>query len=50
MVAVLRENGELSWTGLVMSLWAFYSLLGGFAYGTVHRRLSAAACWPRWPC
>jgi predicted MFS family arabinose efflux permease len=40
VVAVLRSNGELSWTGLVMSLWAFYSLLGGFAYGTVRRRLT----------
>jgi predicted MFS family arabinose efflux permease len=40
VVAVLRENGEVGWTGLVMSLWAFYSLLGGFAYGTIHRRLS----------
>ena len=43
VVAVLRENGELGWTGLVMSLWAFYSLVGGFAYGTVHRRLPAVA-------
>jgi hypothetical protein len=43
VVAVLRENGELGWTGLVMSLWAFYSLLGGFAYGTMHRRLPAVA-------
>ena len=43
VVAVLRENGELGWTGLVMSLWAFYSLLGGFAYGTLHRRLPAIA-------
>jgi MFS family permease len=41
VVAVLRENGELGWTGLVMTLWAFYSLLGGFAYGTMHRRLPA---------
>jgi MFS family permease len=41
VVAVLRENGELTWTGLVMSLWAFYSLLGGFAYGTMHRRVPA---------
>ena len=43
IVAVLRENGELSWSGLVMSLWAFYSLWGGFAYGTMHRRLPAVA-------
>jgi MFS family permease len=41
VVAVLRENGELGWTALVMTLWAFYSLLGGFAYGTMHRRLPA---------
>ncbi len=39
VVAVLRENGELGWTGLVMSLWAFYSLVGGFAYGMLHRSL-----------
>ncbi len=43
IVAVLRENGELTWSGFVMSLWAFYSLLGGFAYGTMHRRLPAIA-------
>jgi predicted MFS family arabinose efflux permease len=41
LVAVLRANGELSWAGVVMALWAFYSLLGGFAYGTVRRRLPA---------
>jgi MFS family permease len=40
VVAVLRENGELSFAGLVMSLWAFYSLVGGFAYGMLHRSLS----------
>jgi MFS family permease len=39
VVAVLRHTGELSWTGLVLSLWAVYSLLGGFAYGTVKRGL-----------
>ena len=40
VVAVLRENGELGWTAAVLSLWAFYSLLGGFAYGTVRRGVS----------
>jgi MFS family permease len=40
VVAVLRHTGELSWTGLVLSLWAVYSLLGGFAYGTVKRGLA----------
>nr|WP_284046172.1 MFS transporter [Actinoplanes maris] len=39
VVAVLRDNGELGWTGLVMTLWAFYSLVGGFAYGTIQRAL-----------
>jgi predicted MFS family arabinose efflux permease len=39
VVANLRHNGQLAWTGLVMSLWAGYSLLGGFLYGTVKRGL-----------
>jgi MFS family permease len=43
VVAVLRDTGELSWTGLVLSLWAVYSLLGGFAYGTVKRGLAPVA-------
>jgi predicted MFS family arabinose efflux permease len=40
VVAVLRSTGELAWTGLVLSLWAVYSLTGGFAYGTVKRGFS----------
>jgi predicted MFS family arabinose efflux permease len=43
VVAVLRESGELQWTGLVLSMWAFFSLLGGFAYGTVRRGVPAIA-------
>jgi MFS family permease len=39
VVAVLRDTGQLSWTGVVLALWAVYSLLGGFAYGTVKRGL-----------
>ncbi len=39
VVAVLRSNDELVWTGPVMTLWAFYSLVGGFAYGTIRRPL-----------
>jgi len=39
VVAVLRANGEVAWTGLVLSLWAVYSLIGGFAYGTIRRGL-----------
>jgi predicted MFS family arabinose efflux permease len=40
VVAVLRESGELEWTGAVLGLWAAYSLLGGFVYGTIRRGLS----------
>jgi predicted MFS family arabinose efflux permease len=40
VVAVLRETGEVEWTGVVLGTWAAYSLLGGFAYGTAQRRLS----------
>ncbi|GLW30715.1 MFS transporter [Actinoplanes regularis] len=43
VVAVLRASGEVGWTGLVMSLWALFSLIGGFAYGTVRRGLPALA-------
>jgi MFS family permease len=43
VVAVLRASGELSWSGLVMTLWALFSLLGGFAYGTVRRGLPVLA-------
>ena len=40
VIAVLRSTGELAFAGLVASLWAVYSLVGGFAYGTVRRGLS----------
>ncbi|GAB1645267.1 MFS transporter [Krasilnikovia sp. MM14-A1259] len=43
VVAVLRDAGELEWTGAVLGLWAAYSLLGGFAYGTVRRGLPPLA-------
>ncbi|MFG1608772.1 MFS transporter [Actinoplanes sp. NPDC049265] len=39
VVAVLRESGEITWTGAVLGTWAAYSLLGGFLYGTVRRGL-----------
>ncbi|ROP29904.1 MFS transporter [Couchioplanes caeruleus] len=40
VVAVLQHSGEVEWTGAVLAMWAAYSLLGGFAYGTVKRGLS----------
>ncbi|WP_306206249.1 MFS transporter [Actinoplanes sp. RD1] len=43
VVAVLRESGEVAWTGAVLSLWAVYSLAGGFAYGTVRNGLPPLA-------
>ncbi|RSM75184.1 MFS transporter [Actinoplanes sp. ATCC 53533] len=39
VVAVLQNSGEVEWTGAVLGLWAAYSLLGGFSYGTVKRGL-----------
>jgi predicted MFS family arabinose efflux permease len=40
VVAVLRATGEVEWTGAVLGSWAAFSLLGGFAYGTVRRGLT----------
>lgn len=39
VVAALRASGEVEWAGLVLALWAFFSLIGGFLYGTVRRGL-----------
>jgi predicted MFS family arabinose efflux permease len=39
VVAVLQNSGEVEWTGAVLGLWAAYSLLGGFSYGTVKQGL-----------
>ncbi|MEV4808414.1 MFS transporter [Micromonospora avicenniae] len=43
VVAVLRESGEVGWTGLVLAMWAVASLVGGFAYGATHRSISPLA-------
>jgi predicted MFS family arabinose efflux permease len=40
VVAALRATGEIEWTGAVLGTWAAFSLLGGFAYGTVRRGLT----------
>ncbi|MEH0843050.1 MFS transporter [Micromonospora sp. CPCC 205711] len=40
VVAVLRAGGEVGWTGAVLTAWAIASLVGGFAYGAVHRSFS----------
>jgi predicted MFS family arabinose efflux permease len=34
---VLREAGQLRWSGLVLTAWGLYSLAGGFVYGTLRR-------------
>lgn len=41
IVATLRHNGELSWTGLVIGAWCCWSLLGGFVHGSLPRSLPA---------
>ncbi|MGC5050425.1 MFS transporter [Micromonospora sp. DT48] len=40
VIAVLRENGDVGFTGAVLSIWAVASLVGGFTYGAVHRSFS----------
>ncbi|MER7416543.1 MFS transporter [Micromonospora peucetia] len=40
VVAVLRESGDVGWTGAVLAVWAVASLAGGFAYGAVTRSFS----------
>lgn len=40
VVAVLRDAGQISWTGAVLAVWGAYSLVGGFAYGAMSRPLS----------
>ncbi|MEU4773099.1 MFS transporter [Micromonospora sp. NPDC023644] len=43
VVAVLRESGDVGWTGAVLAVWAVASLVGGFAYGAVTRSFSPLA-------
>ncbi len=43
VIAVLRENGDTAFTGVVLSVWAVASLVGGFAYGAIHRSFSPVA-------
>jgi predicted MFS family arabinose efflux permease len=40
VVAVMRDSGQVGWTGAVLTMWAAYSLVGGFAYGALSRPLS----------
>ncbi len=40
VLALLREAGQVEWTGAVLTMWAAYSLVGGFAYGAVSRPIS----------
>ena len=39
VIAVLQNAGDVEWTGAVLGLWAAFSLVGGFTYGTVKRGL-----------
>ena len=43
VVAVLRDAGQIQWTGAVLAMWGAYSLVGGFVYGAVPRALSPLA-------
>jgi predicted MFS family arabinose efflux permease len=37
LVAELRASGDTGWIGLIMAVWAGYSLVGGFVYGSLKR-------------
>ncbi|MFC6005641.1 MFS transporter [Angustibacter luteus] len=39
IIATLRASDQLQWTGLVASVWAFASLLGGVVYGAIPRSI-----------
>jgi MFS family permease len=39
IVAQLRANGELSWTGLVVMMWAAGSAVGGLVYGSLKKSI-----------
>lgn len=39
VVAMLRDAGQVDWTGVVLALWASCSLIGGFTYGALSRSL-----------
>ncbi|GAA2069888.1 MFS transporter [Actinomadura alba] len=40
LVAVLKAEGAERWTGLMIGLWCFWSLVGGFVYGALSRGFS----------
>jgi predicted MFS family arabinose efflux permease len=40
VLAALRANGEVTWTGLLMTVMCVASIAGGIAHGAVHRSLS----------
>ena len=39
LVAALRATGDVSWTGIVISLMAVASIFGGLVHGAVHKSL-----------
>jgi MFS family permease len=43
IIAAMRDTGHVSWTGLVMAVWALASMAGGFIYGALRRGISALA-------
>lgn len=40
LIAVLRENGEIAYTGYVIAAMSIASIAGGFVHGIVHRSWS----------
>ena len=40
---MLRDAGQVHWTGVVLALWASCSLVGGFIYGALSRPVPSLA-------
>jgi predicted MFS family arabinose efflux permease len=43
LIAVLKQSGQIGWTGVVLAVWGGYSMVGGFVYGAARRSLSPLA-------
>ncbi|MBB5870162.1 MFS family permease [Allocatelliglobosispora scoriae] len=40
IVAMMREAGAITWTGVAIALWCAYSLIGGLVFGAIRKPIS----------
>lgn len=43
VIAALQEADQVTWTGVVLAAWGAYSMVGGFAYGSISRPVPSGA-------